>query len=399
MTLSAHSKELGRKKHRPWLTATCERLLRCTLPSSTDTASGPLPTIPRRLLVVKVFGMGDSILVRSLLDKLLERHRDMQIGVLVGPTTREIMTNRASFQVHQYISHALSISSALQMLKDIRSCHYDAILNCEQRSLAGSAFLALTRVPYHIGFIPIAATPKGRFLTHALRFRDDLSVWQSFICLARLIDPGIPQTFLPTAPAVSEEAEQWGCGWWKEHIGPESAPTVALHVGSQDREFSRWPVPRFVEFAERMRSRNRGLSIVLTGTASEKELIAAFIRVYPGRAIDASESGSLLRTAALLKRCRLLVSNDTGIMHLGAALGVPTVGLFGPNSPRYWAPLGPRATYVYDTGVACSPCLNLYADRWPLECSHPEKGRCMLDIKVDSVMMAARRVIVGEWLN
>jgi ADP-heptose:LPS heptosyltransferase len=121
--------------------------------------------------------------------------------------------------------------------------------------------------------------------------------------------------------------------------------------------------------------------------------------MYSGRAIDASEPGSLMRTAALLKRCNLLVSNDTGIMHLGAALGIPAVGLFGPNSPRYWAPLGPRATYVYDTKAPCSPCLNLYTDRWPLECSHPEKGRCMLDITVDSVMMAAKRVIVGGWLN
>jgi lipopolysaccharide heptosyltransferase II len=398
MTLSSHNKKHV-KKRRPWLTATCERLLRCTLSSNTETASDPLPTIPRRLLVVKVFGMGDSILVRSLVDKLHESHRDMQIGVLVGPATREIMTNRASFQVHQYVPRTLSISSTLKMLKDIRSCHYEAILNCEQRSLAGSAFLALTGAPYHIGFIPISATPKGRFLTHALRFRDDLSVWQSFICLARLIDSGIPQMFLPTAPAVSEEDEKWARGWWSEHVGSECAPTVALHMGSQDREFSRWPVCRFVELAERVRSRNRDLSIMLTGTPPEGELISAFIRAYSGRAIDASESSSLFRTAALLKRCGLLVSNDTGIMHLGAALGVPTVGLFGPNSPRYWAPLGPRATFVYNTEVACSPCLNLYADRWPLECSHPEKGRCMLDIKVDSVMIAARRVIVGEWLN
>jgi heptosyltransferase II len=139
--------------------------------------------------------------------------------------------------------------------------------------------------------------------------------------------------------------------------------------------------------------------VILTGTAPERELIRAFISTYSGRAVDASEPRSLMHTAALLKRCNLLVSNDTGIMHLGAALGVPTVGLFGPNSPRYWAPLGPRATYVYDTKVPCSPCLNLYADRWPLACSHDEKGRCMLDITVNSVIMAAKRVILGEWLN
>ena len=86
-------------------------------------------------------------------------------------------------------------------------------------------------------------------------------------------------------------------------------------------------------------------------------------------------------------------------MHLAAAMGTPTVGLFGPNSPRYWAPIGPRATFVYDTKVACSPCLNLYANRWPLECANPEKSRCMLDIGVDSVLNAARRVITDAWLG
>jgi heptosyltransferase-2 len=397
--LSKQSKGLSTKIKRPWLTATSERLLLRILPSASETATGPLPTIQRRLLVVKVFGMGDSILVRSIIESLRERHPDMQIGVLVGPATREVMTVGTSFRIHQYVPRKLSMRSALQTLKDIRSCHYDTILNCEQRSLAGSAFLALIGAAYHIGFIPISDTPKGRFLTHAMRFRDDQSVWQSFIRLARLVDSNLPQEFLPTPPQLITEAEEWADRWWIEHVGAGPALTVALHVGSQDREFSRWPVRRFVEFAERARVRNERLSVMLTGTAPERELIRAFITMYSGRAIDASEPGSLMRTAALLKRCNLLVSNDTGIMHLGAALGIPTVGLFGPNSPQYWAPLGLRATYVYDTKVPCSPCLNLYADRWPLECSHPEKGRCMLDITVDSVMMAAKRVVVGEWLN
>lgn len=397
--LSNQNEGVATTIQRPWLTATCERMLLRMLSSVSETVTSPLPVIPGRLLVVKVFGMGDSILIRSIIGMLRERHPEMEIGVLVGPATREVMTVGESFRVHQYVPRKLSTWSALQILKDIRSCHYDTILNCEQRSLAGSAFLSLIGAAYHIGFIPISDTPKGRFLTHAMRFRDDQSVWQSFIRLARLIDSSIPQMFLPTSPKLSEEVEEWACDWWNEHVGSGPAPTIALHVGSQDREFSRWPVRRFVELAERARIHNRNLSVMLTGTAPERELIDAFISMYSGHAIDASDPGSLMRTAALLKRCNLLVSNDTGIMHLGAALGVPTVGLFGPNSPRYWAPVGPRATYVYDTKVPCSPCLNLYADRWPLGCSHPEKGRCMLDITVDSVMMAARRVVVGEWLN
>jgi ADP-heptose:LPS heptosyltransferase len=369
------------------------------LPSAREKITDPLPAIPRRLLVVKVFGMGDGILIRSILEYLHDHHPEMEIGILVGPATREVMTLGTTFRVHQYVPQKLGVCSALQTLMDIRSRHYDTILNCEQRSLAGSAFLTATGAVYRLGFLPLVDTPKGWFLTHTVRFRDDQSVWQSFIRLGRLVDDNLPETLVPRPLQWSAEVEQWACDWWREHLGSRRGPTIALHVGSQDREFSRWPVQRFVELAERARVGARELSVILTGTAPEGDLIRTFISGYSGHAIDASESGSLARTAALLKRCSLLVSNDTGIMHLGAALGAPTVGLFGPNSPRYWAPLGPHATYVYDTRVPCSPCLNLYADRWPLDCGHPEKGRCMLDITVDSVMMAAKRVILGSWLN
>ena len=101
----------------------------------------------------------------------------------------------------------------------------------------------------------------------------------------------------------------------------------------------------------------------------------------------------------MLRRCGLLVSNDTGIMHLGAAIGVPTVGLFGPNTPRHWAPIGPRATYVYDTAAPCSPCINNYINRMPSVCVNAEKSRCMKDISVASVLTAVTRVVAPDWIS
>jgi ADP-heptose:LPS heptosyltransferase len=390
---------LNTKAQRPWLTAACERLLVRISATGAKSASSPLATIPRRLLVVKVFGIGDSILIRSIIEHLRERHPEMQIGVMVGPPTREIMTLGAQFKVHQYTQRTLTLRSAFQSLIGIRRCHYDAILNFEQRSIAGTAFLAAAGAASHLGFLPIRETPKALFLTHAVRFRDELSMWQSFIRLARLVDSNLPAT-LPVVPLrCGPTAERRVSDWWKAHVGTRPHSAIALHLGSQDLEFRRWPLRRFVEFAERARACAKDISVILTGTAPERPLIHSFIEKYSGHAVDASKMDSLEHTAALLTRCSLLVSNDTGIMHLGAAMATPTVGLFGPNSPRYWAPVGPRATYVYDTKLSCSPCLNLYADRWPLTCSHPEKGRCMLDIEVDSVMAAARRVIAGDWLN
>ena len=379
------------------MTEFCERIVSRWSKAAREPLATPLHTVPRRLLVVKVFGMGDSVLIRSLIDHLLARNPALDVGMLVGTATRELLTLGTNFRVHQYTQQKLTPRTAFASLREIRRRRYDAVLNFEQASTAGSAFLAATGIPVRVGFLPTVESPKARFLTHAQRFREGCSMWQSFVRLAQMIDPGLSDSVTPVPLKCGEEAEAWALDWLTRHV--QRYPAIALHLGSQDLEFRRWPLDRFVQFAERIRSLELEPSIVLTGTAPERPLIRAFIDQYSGQAIDASDSESLAKTAALLQRCNLLVSNDTGIMHLAAAMGTPTVGLFGPNSPRYWAPIGARATYVYETKVACSPCLNLYANRWPLECTNPVKSRCMLDIEVDSVLNAARRVITSPWLG
>jgi ADP-heptose:LPS heptosyltransferase len=164
-------------------------------------------------------------------------------------------------------------------------------------------------------------------------------------------------------------------------------------------DFRRWQIERFVRLAEELRGRIPRLRVLLTGTETEKELIERFAREYSGQCIDASSLCSIERTIGVLGRCDLLVSNDTGIMHLGAAMGLPTVGLFGPNTPRHWAPIGPRSTYVYDTDVPCSPCIDNYRNRLPTACANAVKSRCMYDISVDSVLAAVTRVVAHDWMS
>ena len=382
---------------RPWLTQTAERLLGSWSSASREPLSTALPVIPRRLLVVKVFGMGDSILVRSLIEHLAARNPEMEIGVLVGPATRESMTLGANFWVHQYTQRTLTLRTAINSLREIRRGRYEAILNLEQASTAGSAFLAATGIRFRVGFLPGADSPKTLFLTHAERFQEGRSMWQSFVRLAQIIDPGLSDAVMPIPLKCGSPSEAWALEWLRGHV--PGRRIVAIHLGSQDLEFKRWPLDRFVQLAERIRRCGAETSIILTGTAPERPLIRRFMDKYSGHVVDASNSGSLEKTAALLRRCDLLVSNDTGIMHLAAAMGTSTVGLFGPTSPRCWAPIGPRATYVYDTRIACSPCLDLYTNRRPFECANAEKSRCMLDITVDSVLNAARHVIIGGWLG
>lgn len=385
--------------HRPWLTAACDRALRCIVALGSSGTPAPLPKAPSRLLVVKVHGMGDSVLVRLILEQIKLRHPETEIGVLAGAGTVEIMTLGSNLRVHMYSQKELSGKSALATLFEIRRCRYEAVLNFEQGSLAGTVFLVATGIPIQLGFVASGHEIKMRFLSHALQFDDNCSMWQSFVTLARLLDPGLTTTVGTFPICCRPETESWLEEWWASRIAG-CKKVVAFHLGSaQGMNFRRWPLERFVQLAEALRSRLGTVSVVLTGTEAERELIGLFIREYSGPCADASALGSIERTIAVLRRCGLLVSNDTGVMHLGAAMGLPTVGLFGPNTPRHWAPIGPRATYVYDTAEPCSPCINNYLNRVPAACVNPIKSRCMYDIGVASVLAAAARIVPDGWMN
>jgi ADP-heptose:LPS heptosyltransferase len=356
--------------------------------------SMPIERPPRKLLIVKVHGMGDSVLIRSLIELLSRLHPEVEIGVMVGASTRELMTAELPVRSHFYDQGKLTPLKVVSAWRDIRLTRYEAIANFEQGSRSGTAFLASLGIQTHVGFVETDDDPKKRLLTHTVAFHECDSMWQSFLRVARVLYPDLPSILPVIRLEGSLESRRWAMDWWNCKLGGDDRFPIALHMGcGPGAEFRRWPLSRFLVLADRLRSRWQDAVIILTGTSRETDLIREFRARFQGFAIDASNLGTLEQTALVLKRCRLLVSNDTGVMHLAAALGTPTVGLFGPNSPAHWAPLGPCATYVRDTTLQCSPCINNYLNIVPTICTNPMQGQCMKDITVESVEGAIERLI------
>ena len=344
--------------------------------------------------------MGDSIMVRSILEHLRRLRNNLELGVLVGPSTKEVMTLGSEFVTHNYNPQSRGLGVIASELRDLRRQRYDTLLNFEQISLAGTAFLSATAIPTRLGFLPLYVSPKALFLTHSVQFREQDTMWKSFIRLVQVICPELREDISIVPLMCREHAERDVNQWWNFKIGDRASRVVGLHLGcGKGMKYREWPMRRFVSFANAIRTMVSDVVVILTGTVGEQPLIREFIASYQGPVVDASGEGSVERTALLLKRCDLLVSVDTGAMHLAAAMGTPTVGLFGPNTPKHWAPVGPRATSVYNTTIPCSPCINSYTDSRPFTCTYREKSRCMVDIDVRTVLEAAKRVIVGDWLR
>lgn len=137
---------------------------------------------------------------------------------------------------------------------------------------------------------------------------------------------------------------------WRQRSGADRRPTVALAPGAVGPS-KRWP--GYLELARRLAA--EGCNVWVLGGPDEKTL-AAEIAGPDGVARDLT--GPDLRNAILaLAAADVAVSNDSGLLHVAAALGTPAVGIFGPTSPWHWAPLNPLAAVVETQGaLACRPC-------------------------------------------
>jgi heptosyltransferase-1 len=134
----------------------------------------------------------------------------------------------------------------------------------------------------------------------------------------------------------------------------DKTPRVAIFPGSRHAT-KQWPVEYVIELADRCRQ--QGLQVALMGGQQESALIAQIAAKMRNKPNMVHSNGSLGLLAALIERCDLVVSPDSGPAHMAAALGVPTLVLFGPTSPERWAPRGENVQLIH-LDLDCSPCSN-----------------------------------------
>ena len=173
---------------------------------------------------------------------------------------------------------------------------------------------------------------------------------------------------------------------WRQRndAGEPGRPTVAFAPGAVGPA-KRWPAAAFAELAGRLAA--DGVRVWILGGPGEKELASEIAGPDPANARDLT--GSELRNAVrALAAADVAVTNDSGLLHVAAAIGTPAVGIYGPTSPGPWAPLNPvAATIEIETGLPCRACMKPVC---PL--GH---HRCMRDISVDRVLAAVRGALTA----
>ncbi len=179
----------------------------------------------------------------------------------------------------------------------------------------------------------------------------------------------------------SELDEQHLEQWLWDAGADGTKPLIGLHIGASSRwRTKRWEVERWAALCDHLAQ--RGSQPVLTGAASDRQLGAQVRSLSRARPLEALGVLRLMELACLIRRCRVYVTTDSAPLHLAAAMGTPTVALFGPTDPARHAPQAPSVR-VLKKDLACSPCYST----WCRTITHA----CMKQITVDEVAQ-----LVGE---
>ncbi|GAC1583399.1 MAG: glycosyltransferase family 9 protein [Candidatus Velthaea sp.] len=300
----------------------------------------------RALLVAAGGGIGDTLLAGVVARAL--RTRYASVDALVLPAHRTVAQHIPSIDTVHVIE-----GSMLQTASVLRGERYAA-------AIVTWATLESALIPFIAG-IPVRAGQSRRLYSALFTKRvtvrsergDRATHWtQILLDYARAIGcdaPGAPPAFVPTERERADAA-----GLLRVHgIGGEFAVLHPTRGLSAHRE--RWPLDGFVELARALEARD-GLPLLVTGAADDASIARAIAERAGRNTIAIAGATSLGVYAALAERAAYVVAMDSGPMHIAAAAGAPTVGIFALQSdePDRWAPLGDRTAVVRAT-YPCPP--------------------------------------------
>jgi ADP-heptose:LPS heptosyltransferase len=203
--------------------------------------------------------------------------------------------------------------------------------------------------------------------------------------LLRQFDPyGLPVSERTPKLHLKKSDREWASGFWEtKRVSPEMrSKVVVLHPGSGSKKKA-WPLDRFLDLARALQGHLGSKMLVVLGPAEGPDARRAFEGAGPDAPVLA-EGLTLIQLASVMEGCRFFVGNDSGISHLAAALGLPTLAIFGPTDRRVWSPRGEK-TVVVGRGIHCSPCPQ---ERF-FQCKDSE---CLRGVEVDDVLEGLEKI-------
>ncbi|MBI3333742.1 MAG: lipopolysaccharide heptosyltransferase II [Candidatus Omnitrophica bacterium] len=338
----------------------------------------------RRILIVAVNWMGDLLFMTPAIRAIRRAHPDSFIACLAPPRGLDLLRS------HPHLDEVIPVEESrglkglitwVSLVRRLREKRFDAAF-LFHRSFTRALVLWLAGIRERIG---VRTWKRGWLLTRSVDPPPKDSLHKAVGFLKMLESVGIQPDGLGydvgLLPEDHEAAQAILAGWG---VAPGER-LVALHAGANWR-LKRWPAKNFARVADRLADRYRA-RVLFVGDRGDLPLVERIAGEMRTRPLIAAGRTTFRQLGALLTRASVLISNDSGPLHLGLAVGTPVVALFGPTDPKLSGPLEESKAVTLFGSIGCPvPC-------YRLDCP---ANLCMSQITVEQVVDAAEKFLGGQ---
>jgi heptosyltransferase-2 len=341
-----------------------------------------------KILIIRLSSLGDVILTTPLIRRLRQNFPEAELDFIVRREYAELLHNNPRINEIIEFDVKLGFYGLWKLKKYLKNRNYAVILDIHNNlrsrylCLGMGSFVSKTRImrirkQQFIRFLLV----KFKINLYERLYGRTIPVWEKYLRTAQPLigktetKDGKPEIFL------SKEAENKGIIIQSQLLGNKDYITVAPGAKHLTK---RWPAEYYSEFLGRIH-RETKIKAVLIGGGDDVELSKQILHHCPsGTGISLAGQLSIQETAAVMRRSRLLITNDSGLMHVADALGVPLIAIFGSTVEELgFFPGGPEAIVIEDHGLSCRPCSHIGRSRCP-----KEHFRCMLELTPDIIWHA-----------
>ena len=339
----------------------------------------PASEPPRRILIILLSELGSLVHAYPMVARLKERYPDARVHVLQFARNREVLDLLGQVPADNVFtvddrSLGRFLGDSLSAIRRLRALDLDVVIDCELFARVSAVFAALSGAATRVGFHSHTQEGlyRGSFINRPVLYNPYRHLSQQFLTLASAVESGsrppakLPSESLPTAPPP--------CAFPEEELARATAQLhadfpalvdrrlVLVYPGGGPLPVRAWPLDHYRELCGRLL--DDGFAVGVIGLGEDRPLGQAIVG-HCGRpeCVDLTGYTKTIRHLLMLfHRAALLVANDGGPGQLAALTPMPSLILFGPETPKLYAPLAEHAHSLY-LSFACSPCLTAYNHR------------------------------------
>ena len=349
----------------------------------------PKDFAPERILVIKLDHIGDVLLATPVFSNLRRAYPNAELHALTGAWSRVVLEKHPDVNnVEEYNSPAFcrtgqptSLRETFKLYRQLRRQKYGLIV--ELRSDWRTVWFAFLRLT------PKRLSRAALQVANKLGFAQFSGTHETTRNLDVLRQAGIPTSVETAIFSVTTEDKKWASDFLATYQIDGQHPLIAIHPGSPIA-LKRWLPERYAELADWLIAQKRA-QILFVGVKDEIPITTEIQALMRGESINIAGKTTLTQLASILHTCNVFIGNDSGPMHLAAAVGTQTIGLYGPGDPTRFGPAGTKCQTIQRKSDC--PCLGTV-------CRYGKSG-CMSEIQVTDVIqvLETARYLLSENRN